>query len=217
MLVASLLTGGCNAVFGLGDTAISVPGDAVMIDGDPRVDLDRDDIKDISDTCIAPAADGLVDSDRDGIANRDDGCPFDAAHGGDADRDGVPDACDPSDLAGDRVRCVMAFRDPDLNFAMWKPRSPVATWITTQPSQLTGSGSSGIVADWPFEGPAVTTYVVRGVVGTEHASPAAASPCWYAPAPSRRPPMLVAASARSRMSARRCSRCARTRSPRRPS
>jgi hypothetical protein len=163
-----LALGGCNWVFGLAPTERTVPDDAFVIDGDPRVDLDRDDIKDVVDPCIAPAADALVDSDLDGVPNGEDPCPFDGKSQNDldGDGDGIPDSCDPTRAAGDRVRCVMAFRDPDLNHAMWKQRGPNKDWVVESPTQLYGlSGASGIVADWPFEGPAVTSYDVRGVVG----------------------------------------------------
>ncbi|MDQ3365501.1 MAG: hypothetical protein M3680_08740 [Myxococcota bacterium] len=161
-VVLALSAGGCNAVFGIAETATVAPDDAYLIDGDPRVDLDRDDLKDISDPCIAPAADGLVDSDGDGLANRDDPCPFDLGTT-DADGDGIGDACDPTPVTGDRVRCVMAFRDPDLNHAMWKQRGPAETWRTTGPGELRAlGGSSSIVADWPFEAAVVTAYDVRG-------------------------------------------------------
>jgi hypothetical protein len=155
---------GCNSVFGLDPAALKPESDASLRpDGDPHADLDRDGIKDVVDSCISPAADRLVDSDGDFIANGVDLCAFDKATTEDSDGDGFGDVCDPYPrLPGDRQRCLMAFTDPDMDVVMWKPREVVSKpWTLYLPQQLAGEEGS-IVADWPFESPAVTTYDVRG-------------------------------------------------------
>ena len=168
MRVAALLSLGilaaCNSLFGLNETALKPELDASLRpDADPHADLDRDGIKDVVDSCIAPAADRLIDSDGDGTANGSDLCAFDQTATADSDGDGFGDACDPyPDLPGDRQRCLMAFTDPDMNVVMWKARETVAMpWVLYEPRGLQGFQGS-IVADWPFESPAVTTYDVRG-------------------------------------------------------
>ncbi len=164
---------GCTRVFGIENTDLQVYSDAAPgPDGDPRIDLDRDGIKDLEDPCIAPDTDLLVNSDGDADASKKampngvDPCPFVPALASDADQDldGIGDACDPTPLAGDRVRCIMAFTDPALDVAMWKPRDGSTGWRLYYPRSLSLNGAGSIVADWPFEGPAVTTYHLEGYV-----------------------------------------------------
>jgi hypothetical protein len=155
---------GCNSLFGLEATELRPELDASLRpDGDPHADLDRDGIKDVVDSCIAPAADGLIDSDGDGVPNGKDICAFDTDVAGDSDGDGFGDVCDPyPSLVGDRLRCLMTFSDPDMDIVMWKARDTVAMpWVLYEPRALQGFEGS-IVADWPFESSAVTTYEIRG-------------------------------------------------------
>ena len=153
---------GCNSVLGLAQT--EVPPTALRPDADPRTDLDLDGIKDVEDTCIAPETDGLVDTDLDKITNGVDPCPLDGAFSTDTDADGLLDGCDPFiSVPGDRLRCLNALTDPDLNVTMWRPRETAAevSWKRFNPRALFGYGGS-IVADWPFEAPVTTTYDVYG-------------------------------------------------------
>jgi len=159
--VLVLTIGGCNWVYGLSETKLR--GD---VDGDPRSDLDRDGIKDVEDPCIAPETDVLGDYDRDSAINSMDACPFDAGATADADGDGIPDACDPIPRAGDRVRCVMTFSDPDLDVAMWRPRDQSGAWTLHVSGMLSVTGKGSIAAAWPFEGGASTTYDIAGSIGS---------------------------------------------------
>jgi hypothetical protein len=163
VLCAVAGTSGCNWTFGIEATQLEYRDAAPPPDGDPRVDLDRDGIKDVEDPCIAPEVDGLIDSDFDGIANALDPCPLHNGVTPDSDGDGIGDACDPSPLP-DRVRCVMGFADPDFDVQMWRPRETPAVWDVHFPRYLTTAASGSIVADWPFEGPAITTYELTGFV-----------------------------------------------------
>jgi hypothetical protein len=157
----------CNRAFGIENTGVHPPDDAALApDGDPRIDLDRDGVKDVEDPCIAPYTDLMVDSDGDGMPNAGDACPLDTAASGDGDEDGIGDACDPTPDAGDRVRCVMAFTDPELDVAMWHPRDESAAWNVAGPRVLAGRGIGSIRADWSFEAPSVTTISVVGYVYT---------------------------------------------------
>ena len=141
------------------------PPDADRPDADPRADLDRDGIKDVDDACIAPEVDGLLDSDQDMVPNATDSCPFDKLATTDADGDGIADACDPFSTAGDRLRCLMVFSDPDMNVVMWRGRDAQSTWILYEPRILFGNGGS-IIADWPLEGSTATTaFDVYGSLG----------------------------------------------------
>jgi hypothetical protein len=81
----------------------------------------------------------------------------------DSDGDGIADACDPSPLP-DRVRCVMGFADPDFDVEMWRPRETPAAWDVHFPRYLATATNGSVVADWPFEGPAITTYELTGLV-----------------------------------------------------
>jgi hypothetical protein len=157
-------TSGCNWAFGVEATQLEYRDAGPPPDGDPRVDLDRDGVKDVEDPCIAPEVDGLIDSDFDGIANALDPCPLHNGVTPDSDGDGIADACDPSPEQ-DRVRCVMGFADPDFDVEMWRPRETPATWEVHFPRYLTTTGGGGsVVADWPFESPAITTYELFGFV-----------------------------------------------------
>jgi hypothetical protein len=169
-LLLSGVLGACNPLFGLDPTALRPEIDASLRpDGDPHADLDRDGIKDVVDSCIAPTADRLFDTDFDMVANGIDPCPLDSGAGADPDGDGLGDICDPYPAtAGDRQRCLMTFTDPDMDVAMWKARDTVAMpWTLFEPRELIGRQGS-IVADWPFESPAVTTYDVRGLLLGTH-------------------------------------------------
>lgn len=68
--------GGCNWAFGIDNTALQPYFDAAPPpDGDPRIDLDRDGIKDVEDTCIAPFADAIHRQRQTGSVAAD--WPFD--------------------------------------------------------------------------------------------------------------------------------------------
>lgn len=161
-----LLTGGtaCNWVYGLEGTALRPMDDAALgPDADPRIDLDRDGRKDVEDPCIAPATDLLVDSDYDGTVNEADLCPLDKRATPDSDGDGVGDLCDPAPGEPDRLRCMMAFTDPDLDVRMWIARDAAAAWTLYYPRMLFAYTEGSIVADWSFEpstGP--TTFAIAG-------------------------------------------------------
>lgn len=157
----------CNRAFGIENTGILPPDDAsIGPDGDPRIDLDRDGIKDIEDPCIAPDTDLTVDSDGDGTRSNVDLCPFDRNATADADGDGIGDACDPTTDGGDRVRCLMAFTDPELDIAMWHPRDDSGAWTLAGPRALSARMVGSIHADWSFESPTVTTFDITGYVFT---------------------------------------------------
>jgi hypothetical protein len=165
MFLLLVWSGGCNWAFGIDNTDIQPYFDAAPPpDGDPRIDLDRDGIKDVEDPCIAAFADALVDTDFDGLPNGVDPCPFDSEPTEDADGDGIGDLCDPSSLPGDRVRCLMAFTDAELNLAMWRIRDNADSWIFHHPRILRAVESGSIVADWSFESPRVTTFHVVGLL-----------------------------------------------------
>src|SRR5688572_18505585 len=155
-LAALLGAVGCNWAFGLEPGVYQPPPDADRPDADPRADNDRDGIKDVDDSCIAPEVDTLIDTDGDSVPNGSDLCPFDARATNDSDQDGIADLCDPFPTAGDRLRCMMAFSDPDLNSVMWRARDMTALWTLFEPRTLWGYRGS-IVADWPLEGTAPTT------------------------------------------------------------
>ncbi|HEY5920059.1 MAG TPA: thrombospondin type 3 repeat-containing protein [Kofleriaceae bacterium] len=156
----------CNWAFDLDETDLIVPSDAApRPDSDPRVDNDRDGIKDVMDTCIAPDTDLLVDSDGDGMRNEVDPCPtISELASWDADGDGIGDACDPFPTAGDRVRCVMAFTDPELDVLLWRARADATSWELYWPRALIGRAGQAITTDWSFEGPATTTYELFGSI-----------------------------------------------------
>lgn len=158
-MLVLLMASGCNWVYGLEPTAHRDSGHS---DADPRADLDRDGIADVIDPCIAPDADALLDHDGDGMPNGSDPCPFDPAATGDSDQDGVPNACDPFPQAGDRVRCVMAFSDPDVNVQLWRKREVSFAWDLDMPRQLLAQLSGTVAANYPFEGPSVTAFDVTG-------------------------------------------------------
>ncbi len=159
-----LVCSACNRVFGIADTDLREILDAPAApDADPRADHDGDGIKDVEDPCIASEVDLLIDSDGDTLANGDDPCPFDPAATGDADGDGIGDVCDPSGTP-DRVRCVMALSDPDLNIAMWRVRDDPLSWQLYYPRALVASSAGSIAAGFSFESPAVTTIAVTGHV-----------------------------------------------------
>jgi hypothetical protein len=161
---ALLLVGclACNRTFGIENTDLRPADDGSLgPDADPRADLDRDGIKDLQDSCIAPDTDLLIDSDGDGVPNGQDACPFVFAATPDSDGDGIGDACDPFPaLAGDRIRCLMAFSDPELDIHMWLSREDPASWVFYQPRAMVSFAPGTLVADWPFEAPAplITTY-----------------------------------------------------------
>jgi hypothetical protein len=154
----------CNRVFGIENTGVLPSQDAAVApDGDPRIDLDLDGIKDVEDPCIAPDTDLMVDTDADGTTNATDSCVLVAATSIDGDGDGIGDGCDPTPATpGDRVRCVMGFTDPELDVAMWHPRDESKAWTLYYPRSLSVNGTGSIIADWSFESPNVTTMQVSG-------------------------------------------------------
>lgn len=122
ILVAVLLGGGCNPVFGIDKT---LPQDAApdTPDADLRPDRDHDGVADVEDPCIAAAADFAEDTDGDTVVNGDDVCPFFPPLGPDSDGDGMHDVCDPFPMVpGDSHRCAMRLYDPELNASLWKAR-----------------------------------------------------------------------------------------------
>lgn len=155
---------GCNQIFGVDETGLREYFDAKpRPDADPRVDLDNDGIKDVADPCIAPETDALINSDGDTLPNGGDSCPFDSAAQPDGDSDGIGDACDPEPTFN-RVRCVMAFSDPDLNFGLWKHGEEAVGWILHYPRMLHTTSAGMLVADFTFEANGVTVYDVAGQV-----------------------------------------------------
>lgn len=158
-----LLACGCNQLFGIEHTVQSTV-DANLMDADLRADIDADGLADIVDPCIAGPIDELHDLDLDGIPNGVDTCPFDAAKA-DVDQDGVSGACDVFPvLPGDRRRCVMSFRDYDLNPLLWRPRPGEEGWdVTYMTARSARSGT--IVAVTPLEGTGTTTIEVHASLG----------------------------------------------------
>jgi hypothetical protein len=154
---------GCNWAFDLTPTELTPTLDAApRPDADPRVDNDRDGIKDVVDPCIAADTDLLVDSDGDGTINNGDACPFVMASTNDADGDGIGDACDPFATAGDRVRCLIAFTDPELDTLVWRARGNAPSWTLHHARVIVGDATQAIITDWPYEGPRTTTYEIVG-------------------------------------------------------
>jgi hypothetical protein len=150
---------GCNAVYGLEPTRLA---DGGLFDAGPElsiVDRDRDGIHDPDDPCIASIADRKVDWEGDGYPNEIDGCPFDF-ESFDADGDGIYDECDPLPaLAGDHVRCIMAFQNPSITRELWFPRpADGATWYMLGLNGVTGTGTGALVASESFEAPVTTSY-----------------------------------------------------------
>jgi len=155
-------------VFGLDrdDTPViedaAVPAD-VATDVLPIVDRDHDGVDDPVDPCIASAADNAADDDNDGIANELDSCPYNLFMTGDADGDGIPDACDPfTSEGGDHHLCVMTFTEPQLANVMWLPRAaPEVAWAAN-PGSLraipSGNEIATVIAATSLEGANVTTY-----------------------------------------------------------
>ncbi|MGE5186157.1 MAG: thrombospondin type 3 repeat-containing protein [Acidobacteriota bacterium] len=104
---------GCNAVFGLQQTAPD-PGDQ-----------DGDGIADIADNCPADANPAQADEDGDGVGDICDTCPLvpNAGDGQTADADGdrVPDACDTHALSkGNCLVLFDSFNDPSSLAANWQ-------------------------------------------------------------------------------------------------
>jgi hypothetical protein len=168
--LALLLACGCNQVFGIEQTVQSTV-DADLMDADLRADIDADGLADVVDPCIAGPIDDLVDLDFDGIPNAIDPCPFEATQG-DLDQDGVAGPCDMfAALPGDRRRCVMSFRDYDLNPLLWRPRPGQEGWdLTYMTTNKTFSGT--IVAITPLEGTVTTTIEVYGTLGVAQSTAA---------------------------------------------
>ncbi len=161
-----LVACGCNQLFGL-DPVRQEQVDADLSDADLRPDLDSDGIADVEDPCIAGPIDELVDLDFDDIPSGSDPCPFDANDLSDPDQDGIAGSCDPfPQLAGDHRRCLMAFRDIDLNPLLWRPRPDNASW-DLQMMSTRGVRTGAVVAVTPLEAPTMTTYAIYGLVGSQ--------------------------------------------------
>jgi hypothetical protein len=170
-----LLLAGCNQVFG--NTPVELVDARPLVDEGPDFgDRDRDGIPDPDDPCIQSIWDREADWDGDSYPNKTDGCPFDY-ESFDTDADAIFDECDPfAQLAGDRWRCIMAFRNPTLNAELWTARDGTdMTWSVLQ--ALTANGTGSLVADESFEAPGVTSYdlVVYSGTGLEAGSDAAAT------------------------------------------
>ena len=158
-----LLACACNQVFGIEPVEQSTV-DASLMDADLRADLDADGLADDVDHCIAGPIDELLDLDSDDIPSGVDACAFDPS-ALDRDQDGVAAACDSfPDLAGDRRRCVMNFRDYDLNPLLWRPRPGHDGWDARY---MTTSATRGgtIVAVTPLEGTGTTSIQVYAALG----------------------------------------------------
>lgn len=156
--LALLLLAGCNQIFGNRPTEL-VDAAPLVDEGPDFGDRDRDMIPDPMDSCIQSVWDREADWDGDSFPNKSDGCPFDYEQA-DADADNIWDECDPfASAGGDRVRCVMAFRNPTLNAELWTPRDGTdLAWNML--AGLVAAGTGSIVADESFEGPHVTSYEV---------------------------------------------------------
>jgi hypothetical protein len=110
LVLAGLLAGGCDAVFGL--HPIAEPRDGGDGDAAPPV--------------IAYLNDPLGDLDGDGDLNGVDLCPTIAGPQADGDGDGVGDACDPRTGVRDCILLFDDFRIPDSRWASastppWSP------------------------------------------------------------------------------------------------
>ena len=164
MLIA--LAPGCNQVFDLESTT------PVVQDADLRPDLDHDQIADEDDPCLASTIDLTGDFDSDLIANADDPCPLDVTVSGASDGDTIPDTCDPfPTLADDHARCMMTFRNPDLNQALWRTRAGDVPW-TLEAGLYTPSGvTSTLLASSTIEAPTTTTFEVHALMMLEVPAP----------------------------------------------
>lgn len=158
-----LLVCACNQVFGI-EPVVQTTVDANLMDADLRADIDADGLADVVDPCIAGPIDELLDLDFDDIPSGVDACPFDA-NVADGDQDGLAASCDlfPA-LAGDRRRCVMSFRDYDLNPLLWQPRPGQPGWDVRAMTHRAASVGT-IVAVTALEGAVTTSVQVYGLVG----------------------------------------------------
>ncbi len=159
LIALAIAASGCNAVLGIEET-IAIDAAPTTDSPPPDPDLDRDGTLDAEDPCIATMLDVETDSDGDSVANTVDDCPFDATVGPNADGDGVQDACDPFPaVGGDRIRCVMAMRNPGLNARLWSERAGAAGW-TFAGSGLAATDSGTIVATAEIDAPISTSFDV---------------------------------------------------------
>ena len=150
-----LALAGCNQVYGLDSTTIV---DAAP-DADERPDLDHDGIADVEDPCLNSEADRMADSDLDGVLDGVDNCVF-IANDGDADGDGVPNACDPYPmLAGDRVRCSTTFQSRELSAMIWRPRSGEIELLAATGGLIALQEGSGVATNVLGSAPAIVVDV----------------------------------------------------------
>jgi hypothetical protein len=184
--LALVLLAGCNQVFG--NQPVDLIDAAPLVDEGPDFgDRDRDGVPDPMDTCIQSIWDREGDWDGDAEINKSDGCPFDY-ESVDSDGDMIWNECDPFiALPADRVRCMMAFRNPTLDAELWTARDGSdAAWNYL--SALTGNGVGSIVADESFEGPRTTSYDLVSYASnpTDSASDGAVT-LWVRASPSASP------------------------------
>lgn len=149
----------CDSVFGID----KVPDADAAADSPPRPDLDRDNVPDDVDPCIAAAQDASSDIDGDLLLNGMDPCPFDGVVTVDPDVDGLEAACDPFPNHVDARRCVMTFSDSTLNGLLWRPRTGEGAW-SALPTVLTSHGpgvNTTIAAESLEPATGTTTFDVR--------------------------------------------------------
>lgn len=131
-LVCAALSASCGRLFGLDApdlapdapviTPLDTDGDGILDTADncpsipnkDQTDSDRNGVGDICEGCIALALRAGDDDDRDMINDPTDTCFGKSGAGGDADGDGIGDACDPRSGADTRF-CVWTFRNPDVS------------------------------------------------------------------------------------------------------
>jgi len=93
--------------------------------------------------------------------NSADDCPF-GFDDTDADADGI---CVEADalpmLEGDRVRCLMSFRNVRLNNDLWIPRGDASAWNLFVLGTIGGRGTGTVVAAETLEATGTTGYSVQ--------------------------------------------------------
>jgi hypothetical protein len=149
---------GCNQIFGVQETGLNDAG-VVSIDAPVPPDRDRDGLADPDDPCVASIADAKADYEGDNYLNESDGCPFDY-ESVDGDGDTLFDECDPLGMvAGDRVRCIMAFQNPVITRELWFPRAgDTAMWNIFGLSGISATGTGTLVIAEHTEAPMTTSY-----------------------------------------------------------
>lgn len=127
-LFVLLLTGGCNAVFGLSPTE---PAPDAQV-----VDTDEDGIEETVDNCPSIKNTDQLDDDSDTVGDACDNCSLISNASQEALGDGDPmgDACDPHPVTdGDCPILIETFADPMTFDAHWT----TASWIGAQQPSAT--------------------------------------------------------------------------------